>query len=120
MRRWFNLALFLGILLVLAMPTRATVYAKIKGRVVDAETGKGVEGVTIYIYHLPSFGPAPLAPPYSLKTDSEWRWEKQVKPGKYCVDIRSVSLWKYNYYLDLQVDIYLGKKSLFEDLRQKE
>ncbi|GEM_PF-2732357 len=102
MRRWIKLALFLGILLALAMPTRATVYAKIKGRVVDAETGKGVEGVTIYIYHLPSFGPAPLAPPYSLKTDSEGRWEKQVKPGKYCVDVRGVR--KYNYYVALSID----------------
>ena len=50
MRKYANLALFLGILLVLAMPTRATVYAKIKGRVVDAQTGKGVEGVLYRLY----------------------------------------------------------------------
>ncbi len=36
--------------MVLALPSSATVYAKIKGRVVDAETGQGLEGVDYWIF----------------------------------------------------------------------
>ncbi len=86
MRKYANLALFLGILLAWVMPARATVYAKIKGRVVDAQTGKGVEGVRYKLYFM-NIDESTLPPSYSLggKTGKDGFFEKLLPVGKVCI-----------------------------------
>lgn len=97
MKKIFYFLVTVLVLAALAMPAKATVYGKIKGKVVDKDTGKGIEGATVEFFFKSAWeaakkekrGYEPTI--FRTKTDKGGYFEIRVAPGEYCVGVRPPS-----------------------------